>query len=293
MAAKYTDHPGQRHRSTSGTPQEASDTSDSGKGFFSGRSVAFWTILGSVATVLSLLVAVVTLMVSTRAPTPAQQGEATGPIRPGTPTAGLAESIPVGASPSSLAMAPDGHHAYVTHLSGALPVIDTTANAVTATIDVGGGALGAAVTPDGRHVYVAHWGSTFVSVIDTATNTVSATINVGTVQWDVAVTPDRRWAYVTNRGSGIVSVINTATNTVATTVDVGGDRADSPVEVVVTPDGRRAYVTNRGSGTVSMIDTATYTVTATIPVQVGANGLAVAPDGRYVYVPTKAPIRCR
>ena len=114
VAAKYTDHPGQRHRSTSGTPQEASDTSDSGKGFFSGRSVAFWTILGSVATVLSLLVAVVTLVVSTRAPTPAQQGEATGPIRPGTPTAGLAESIPVGASPSSLAMAPDGHHAYVT-----------------------------------------------------------------------------------------------------------------------------------------------------------------------------------
>ncbi len=47
---------------------EASNTEDSGKGFFSGRSVAFWTIIGSVAAVLSLLVAVLSFLVSTRAP---------------------------------------------------------------------------------------------------------------------------------------------------------------------------------------------------------------------------------
>ena len=120
-------------------------------------------------------------------------------------------------------VAPDGRRAYVTYLSGALSMIDTATNTVTATIDVGRGALGVAVTPDGSHLYVAHWGSSMVSVIDTATNTVIATINVGSVQWDVAVTPDGRWAYVTNRGSGIVSVINTATNTVATAVDIEGD----------------------------------------------------------------------
>lgn len=193
-------------------------------------------------------------------------------------------SIPVAISPSSLVLTPDGRHAYVSHLSGPLLVIDTARNAVTATIDVGAGALGVAITPDGRHVYVAHISSATMSVIDTATNTITATANVGRAQWDVKVTPDGRWAYVTNRGAGMVSVINTATNAVATTVAVGGGPADNPVGVALTPDGRQAYVTNRGSNTVSVINTATNTVTATIDVQFGPNGVTVAPDGRYAYV---------
>jgi YVTN family beta-propeller protein len=252
----------------------------SGKGLFSGRSVAFWTIIGSVATVLSLVVAVVAFLAST----PRASGPDQPQNPPALPPARLPGSISLPNSPIGLAMAPDGRHAYVTYLSGTMSVIDTATNTVAATINVGGGALGVAVTPDGRHVYVAHWLVAMVSVVDTAVNTVTAAIKVNSVQWDVALTPDGRRAYVTNRGSGTVSVIDTVSNTVITTVKVAGDPVDNPVEVAVTPDGRRAYVTNRGSGTVSAIDTATNTVIATIPVQSGPNGVAVAPNGRYAYV---------
>ena len=182
---------------------EASDPDEGGKGFFGGRSVAFWTVLGSVATVLSLLVTILTLL-APRASAPAQQQGTAAQIHPGGHTPRLAGSITVAASPSSLAMAPDGRHVYVTHSSGTMSVIDTATNTVTDSIDIGYGALGIAITPDGRHAYVAHWASATLSVIDTATNTTSATVNVGRAQWDVNVTPDGRWIYVTNRGFGTV-----------------------------------------------------------------------------------------
>jgi YVTN family beta-propeller protein len=47
-----------------------------------------------------------------------------------------------------------------------------------------------------------------------------------------------------------------------------------------------AYVANNSSNTVSVIDTATTppSVVATIPVGNGPSGVAVAPDGKHVYV---------
>jgi YVTN family beta-propeller protein len=45
-----------------------------------------------------------------------------------------------------------------------------------------------------------------------------------------------------------------------------------------------AYVTNAGSDDVSVIDTASNTVTATIPVGTSPFGVAVTPNGAFVYV---------
>jgi YVTN family beta-propeller protein len=95
-------------------------------------------------------------------------------------------TIPVGNSPSGVAVAPDGKHAYVANYFGnSVSVIDTVANAVVATVvglaAVGYGAAGVAVTPDGKHAYVTNAAANTVSVIDTATNTVVGTaIPVGT-----------------------------------------------------------------------------------------------------------------
>jgi YVTN family beta-propeller protein len=52
----------------------------------------------------------------------------------------------------------------------------------------------------------------------------------------------------------------------------------------VTPDGKYVYVTDVGSGNVSVIDTASNAVAATIRVGGGPVGIAVTPDGKYVYV---------
>ena len=45
-----------------------------------------------------------------------------------------------------------------------------------------------------------------------------------------------------------------------------------------------AYITNSGSNKVSVIDTATQTVIATVAVVDGPGGVAVKPDGAFVYV---------
>jgi YVTN family beta-propeller protein len=64
-------------------------------------------------------------------------------------------------------------------VDGAVSVIDTATNTVTATVPEVGGRPGVAVTPDGARVYVPNWVSGDVSVIDTATNTVTTTVPVG------------------------------------------------------------------------------------------------------------------
>ena len=100
-----------------------------------------------------------------------------------------------------MAVTPNGEYAYVTDLcSGAVSVISTTANTVTATVAVGNYPVGVAVTPDGAYAYVTNDldGGNSVSVINTATNTVTATITVGNDPVGVAVTPDGAYAYVTN-----------------------------------------------------------------------------------------------
>src|SRR5262245_50626979 len=93
-------------------------------------------------------------------------------------------TVPVGFSPSAVAITPDGTRAYVTGIP--VSVIDTATNTVVATLPVGGGAV--AITPDGTHAYVTT-GANAVSVIDTATNTEVATVPVGRRAFGVAITP--------------------------------------------------------------------------------------------------------
>ncbi len=182
--------------------------------------------------------------------------------------------IPVGNTPSGVAVTPDGTQAYVTNLEdNTVSVIATSSNTVVATVPVGSGPIGVAVTPDGAHAYVTNFNSNTVSVIATATNTVVATVAVGSFPEGIAVTPDGKHVYVVNFGSNNVSVIVTAGNTVGATVAVG----NTPIGVTVTPDGQHAYVANNGGNTVSDITTATNTVAATIPVSLSPFGVGIVP----------------
>ena len=100
------------------------------------------------------------------------------------PLATVIASIPVGSSPSGVAVTPDGGKVYVTNTGtgespGTVSVISTATDTVIATIGVGFGPTGIAVTPDGSKVYVANLLSNTVSVINAASDTVTATIPVG------------------------------------------------------------------------------------------------------------------
>jgi YVTN family beta-propeller protein len=95
-----------------------------------------------------------------------------------------------------------------------------------------------------------------------------------------------RTVYVSNGRAGTVTPIATATNTPGLPIPVGR----GPGLIVITPDGGTAYVTSDESIVVP-IDTATGTPGA--PIRVGVDrpglhdqpdGIAVAPDGKTVYV---------
>ena len=182
--------------------------------------------------------------------------------------------------------------------TGALYVFDTAANSVVASIPIGTQARGVAVNPNGSRVYVTSPDDATLAAIDTFTNSVVATIPVGLGAFGVAVNPASTRAYVTNQFScsgppgDSVSVVDTATNTVVAEVSVG----TRPKGIVVTPDGTRVYVANNcgdttcGScasstvNTLSVIDTATNTVTETLSGVPNPGGLAIAPDGKRLYV---------
>lgn len=193
--------------------------------------------------------------------------------------------IEVGCEPTSIAIAPNGKHAYVANrFSGTVMVIETATNAVIATTPVPSMLEGMAISPDGQRVYVtSRAGQDAVVVIDTSTNTILETLTgVGSAPGRIAVSPDGKLVYVANEHLfGTVTVIDSATNTVVSTIAVG----DWPSAIAFTPDGTMAYVTNGGSGSVSVIDTASRAVVG-VPIAVGnhPNSIAITADGKQAYV---------
>ena len=228
-----------------------------------------------------------------------------------TATGKVSAPIPVGKEPGTVAIAPDGKHAYVTSLDGTsgegtVSAITTATGKVSARIP-GADAPGAVViTPDGKHAYVSSAPRAVgpniptagtVSVITTATGKVSARIPVGKGPGDVAITPDGELAYVTTfdgtSGEGAVSVITTATGKVSPLKAVGKHLGG----VVITPDGEHAYVASGDYGvgdaeaTVSVITTATGEVSAPItvgsvfaPVAVRGGSVLISPDSEHAYL---------
>jgi YVTN family beta-propeller protein len=204
-------------------------------------------------------------------------------------------TIPVGGEPIGVAASPNGRRAYIANVGATVSVINTATNKVVDTIDLTAFAslYGVAVSPDSRKVCVANPGSGSVLVIDAATDKVIARTLVAHEPFGVAVAPDGKRVYVTEGVSptdaGVVSVIDATTYALITTIPVG----IFPFGVAVTPDGSKVYVANESGGlpsasSVSVIDTAKNTVIATIPVSninnINPFGVAIAPDGRKVYV---------
>jgi YVTN family beta-propeller protein len=95
-----------------------------------------------------------------------------------TQTNTVTTSIGLGDVPTTIAMTPDGSHAYVPLANGELSVIDTKKNVLveTETISKGNLLLGVAITPDGSRAYVTCGNNNTIYALDTATNRVVDTI---------------------------------------------------------------------------------------------------------------------
>ena len=192
-------------------------------------------------------------------------------------------TIPTASPAFGIAITPDGKFAYVSESaadgSGArVEVIATATNTVVADIPLSSGAAGIAVSPNGQSVYVCNSSGGSVSVIATGTNSVVALIPAGLRPTSIVFSPDGSSAWVTNPDSNTVSVIDTATNTVANTVSSVGSY---PYHLAVAPTGSIVFVS--GDQGVSAIDIASGAVVASISMPGSSSGLAVSPDGAFLY----------
>jgi YVTN family beta-propeller protein len=188
-------------------------------------------------------------------------------------------TIAVPASPSGLAVTPDGTSVYVTcRGANSVSVISTASNSVIASIGVGSSPIQLAISPNGAQVYVVNQGSNQVSVIDTASKSVTGTINVGSHPNAVAFSPSGTRAYVTNLYGGNVSIIDTSSRSVIGTFPA----ASGPGGVAVIANGR-VYVGNQYSNSVTVHD-ASGNLLATIPGFSFPNWLAATPSGSRVFV---------
>ncbi|MBA2472169.1 MAG: Hsp70 family protein [Pseudonocardiales bacterium] len=223
----------------------------------------------------------------TQAPAPAISKPAPKPapaavtsVRPNVAIPSASAFIAVGKTPSFVAVAPNGRHAYVVNGDAqVITVVDTAVNRVTATIPiVAGPPQFLTFAPDGRTLYVTISNDQAtkhaIDVVDTVTNTEIATVAQPASPFHPAISPDGKQLFVANHDIGSVSVVATATNMVVGQIRV----PPNPHGIAFARDGSRAYTANHNSNLVSVINIATGAVVATIPVGSGPHSIAVHPN---------------
>ena len=146
-----------------------------------------------------------------------------------------------------------------------------------------------AVSPDGRLALTGEYGpdddpGRHLVVIDVADGRLVARLDLGprSRPHSIVFTPDGRRAVVTLEQSDRIALVDIVDRRVVQTYPTGGRDGHM---VRLSPDGGRAFVTSRGAeGTLSMITLAGDAPPVVIPTGAGAEGLAVTPDGREVWV---------
>jgi YVTN family beta-propeller protein len=145
------------------------------------------------------------------------------------------------------------------------------------------------VSPDGRLALTGEYGPNdapgrHVVIIDVAEGRAVGRIDLGPKSrpHSVVFLPDGRRAVATLEQSDQVALLDVAGRTVLRTFPTGGREGHM---VRLSPDGTRAFVTSRGAeGTLSVLSLVGDTPPVVIQTGGGAEGLAVTPDGREVWV---------
>jgi YVTN family beta-propeller protein/VCBS repeat-containing protein len=182
-------------------------------------------------------------------------------------------TIPVGASPSEVAIGPDGTRAYVVNeTSGTVSVIDTDPvsvhyNTVIATIALGSSPTGVAVSPDGSRAYVAVNGANRIAVIDTGTNKVLGTVAV-TAPRSMAVSPDGTTLLVSSSWGSTSAAVAIPTGVVHGAVTGADADGDTVTYSLATAPTKGSVVLDQTTGT--------WTYTSTVPGTVDADSFVVA-----------------
>jgi YVTN family beta-propeller protein len=163
-------------------------------------------------------------------------------------------------------------------------VIDTATGRQKTLWTVGKDANQVVFSPDGELAYVSNTVSKSVTVVEVATGNVVTTIPVDYQITYLAITPDGRTLFAQSYDYAYVShivEIDTITNTVTRAAQFNAVLST----MVVSPNGKHLYTDSYFSSNPGLLvlDTVFLNIQDTIPMG-AANGLAISPDGRYVYV---------
>ena len=198
-------------------------------------------------------------------------------------------------SPIGVAAAPDGAMLYIAQATGKqIDYFDTAAEKIVKTIAVSRKLSGIAVSSNGEKLYATAGdfdGKVFV--VDVKKGEVESTIDVGHSPTAPVVSKDGKTLYVCQKFNDNVAAIDLGAKKVVAEIPV----IRSPFAAAITPDGSKLYVANfypagRVDGdfvaaAVTVIDTAKKKVIDTITFLNGSvdlKGIAISPDGQYVYV---------
>ncbi|MCP4896213.1 MAG: beta-propeller fold lactonase family protein [bacterium] len=196
-------------------------------------------------------------------------------------------------TPFNLVVSQDGRRLFVAcEASGSMIVIDTVEARVEAEVAVGHLPHGVCLAPDQSSVYVSNRGSDTVTVLDATTFEIERTIAVGDEPHGLVVSTDGSTLYVANAGSADISVVDLATGIELKRLAA----ARGAWGVSLSTDGQTVYVTNnlshfvpfratsRSEVTLVATDRSTVRHRAMLPDANLAQGVDVAPDGRFALV---------
>ncbi len=201
------------------------------------------------------------------------------------PTQRVVRSIPVGGSPSYIAVAgvPGVQTCFVTNTtSNSVTIFDAQNFAVLLTVPVGLAPVGITMIGQpgvNQQAWVANSGDDTVSVIDVLSATVVATIPVGNGPTGIVATGliGSQIVAVTEALDNSVALIDALSGVVKSRVAVGSN----PIYVTSgSPELGVVYVANQGSDSVSVVDTTTSVEKARVRVGSRPSGLALSgPSG--------------
>lgn len=217
--------------------------------------------------------------------------------------------------PKAVAISPDGNSVYVTtewdskiivysrdSTTGALTYVETHQNGVDGVSGIGLG-IAATVSADGGNVYVAGPGDNAVAVFNRDTSTGALTFGTAIVDgvggvdglggaFDVALSPDDAYLYVAGMLDDAIAVFSRDPDSGALTYIGQFENAGSPLSLAISSDGEHLYATgsglaafarDAGSGALTRIAAYGNGQDGVVGLE-GMYGVAIAPDGDYVYV---------
>lgn len=187
--------------------------------------------------------------------------------------------ILVDLQPAHVALSADGNTAYTANQFGnSLSIVNLGTSAVVATIPLPSNGFNVLADPGSSRVYVTtSTGS--LQVVDGSTRTIVSQVATGPASNGLALDRAAGILYVSSITAGTVAAVSTTTNSVVRVYPVSA----KPQRIALSEDGKTLFVANE-SGGLDILDVTSGARSPVSGVDPGAVGLALAPDGKVVYV---------